>query len=313
MVKAHNGIFALILAVLIGFCSPAQATVVDRIVAVVNSDIITLSELNRAAAPFIEKAKESAGSAGQEEAIEAKIKSDLLQQMVDATLTKQEAGKYGIDVTDQDVDVAIENFKKQNNLDDKTLERGLAAEGLTLEEYRERMKDQILQSMLVNRAVRSKIIVTDSDIKAYYDAHLENFLGVSKFHLKNIVVKTKEDARDILQRLEKGAVFEDLAKAKSIGSNAVDGGDLGLFDISSFSAEIKEAVKPLKAGQFTPVIAAGDAYQIIYVSDIVMDGNKTLEEVSDKIHEVLYREEGEKLFKDWVRRLKENAHIQIML
>lgn len=313
MVRRQIAVVVMGLALIFGFSMDSRAEVVDRIVALVNDDIITLRQLNEVVQPYREKVMASQQSDGQKEKIIEQIKADMLNKLVDASLTKQAAVTYGIRVDDQEVDMAIENFKKAHNLDDAGLTAGLAQEGLSMEIYRERMKDQILQSRLVTRAVRSKIVVTDEEVKDYYDSHRDQFAGTRKYRLRNILTSTEAKMREVVERLLKKEDFSGLAKTYSIGSNASQGGDLGVFDIDSVSQDIKDAIEGLGKGEFTKVLNTGSAYQILYVDDIVTEGNLTVEEAGDKIREVLYRTQGEKLFNDWIKKLKQNAHIKIML
>ncbi|WDP88227.1 MAG: SurA N-terminal domain-containing protein [Desulfobacter sp.] len=292
---------------------PAAAEVVDRIVAIVNNEIITLSELNTATRSYRQNIEASQNSEERKKELISQLEKDMLQKLVENSLTVQEAEKFGIKVSDEDIDIAVENFKKANNLDEERLERGLAAEGLTMEEYRDKMKSQIRQTMLVNRAVRSKIIITDEEVAQYYDAHKDEFQGNTKYRLRNILTRKKTEMDTVMEKLKSGVAFGDLAKVYSIGSNAPEGGELGLFDISSFSEEIREAVQPLKKGEHTPVLNTGSTFQIIFVEDIESEGDNTLEQAKEKIQNILYRAQGEKLFKKWMASLKENAHIKLML
>lgn len=298
---------------LAGNFRPVAAEVVDRIVAIVNNEIVTLSELNRAVLPYRQKIEVSQNSQERKEQMIAQLEKDMLDQLVEKSLAKQEASKYGIKVTDADVDRAIENFKKTNNLDDQRLELGLANEGLTLEEYREKMKGQIRQSMLVNRAVRSKIIITDEEVTQYYEAHMDEFQGKTKYRLRNIITQSEQEMATVLEKLSSGLAFDDLARVYSVGSNAPDGGELGLFDIASFSDQIREAVQPLKKGEHTPVIQSGNTFQLIYVEEIITEGSSDLDQAREKIRSILYRTQGEKLFRQWMESLKTHAHIKLMI
>ena len=313
MVKRCNAVVIWGIALVLGLSLNARAEVVDRIVALVNDEIITLRELNDAAQPYVEKVMASQKTDEQKKKITDQIRSEILSKLIDGSLTKQAAVTYGIVVDDTDVDMAIDNFKKAHNLDDEGLEKGLASEGLTLETYRARMKDQILQSRLLTRAVRSKIIVTDEDVKAYYEAHAEQFAGTRKYHLRNILTLTEDKIKEVVAKLKQNEDFSALAKTYSVGSNASEGGDLGIFDIDSVSHEIKDAIAGLGKGEYTGIVKTGTAYQILYVDDIVTEGNLSLEAAGDKIREILYRTQGEKQFKDWIKKLKQNAHIKLML
>jgi peptidyl-prolyl cis-trans isomerase SurA len=155
--------------------------------------------------------------------------------------------------------------------------------------------------------------VTQADIEAYYLAHPEKFKGEKKYHLRNILVATEEDAQQVVSRLDQGLSFSEAARRFSMGSNAGDGGDLGIFDMDTFNDTIKAAVKPLKKGAYSQVISTQQGFQIIYVEDILEVGGKTLEEASGEIQEILYREQGEEKFARWIDSLKKNAHVKIMM
>jgi peptidyl-prolyl cis-trans isomerase SurA len=291
----------------------AEQEIVDRIVAVVNNDIITLSQLKNATRPYREQVAASGRPEAEKKQMLASLEREMLHQMIDRALTGQEAARHQITVSDEDVRAAMDNFKRQNNLDQEGLEKGLEAEGLTLEEYRERIRGDILQSMLINRAVRSRVIVTQADIEAYYNAHPEKFKGEQKYHLRNILVDTETDGRNILSKLEQGLSFSEAARQFSRASNAKDGGDLGVFDINTFSEGIRDAVLPLEKGEYSQTIPTGQGFQILYVEDILESGGKSLEQARDEIQEILFREQAEEKFTQWIESLKKNAHVKIML
>ncbi len=299
--------------ILIGVTSIASAEVVDRIVAVVNNEIITLFKLNMATKTYKLNIENSQKSSEEKKQLVEKLEKDLLQQLIDRSLTTQEAVKYNIAVTEEEVDSAIDNFMKTNKMNLEELESALAADGLRLKDYRAKMKGEILQSRLISRAVRSKVIITDTDIKTYYDTHGDAFIGVKKYHLRNILMDSETDLAALEKKIGKDLSFAQLAKEYSIATNASDGGDLGVFDINNFSENIKNSLQPLGKGEHTPILAAGDGYQILFVEDILLEGNKTLDQASDQIENILYREKAEKQFTEWIDSLKKQAHIKIML
>ena len=313
MIKTRQIILMAFAVAVMGNFNPLAAEIIDRIVAIVNNDIITLSELNKSTQSYRQNIEASQNSGARKKELIAQLESDMLGQLVENVLTAQEAQKYGIEVQDRDIDNAVENFKKANNLDDERLKNGLAAEGLTMEDYRKKMSDQIRQSMLINRAVRSKIIITDEDVSAYYNDHKDQFTGIKKFRLKNILTKNEPDIQAVVNKLKDKVSFAELAREYSIGSNASEGGELGLFDISSFSDDIRNAIQGLKKGEFTQVLKTGSAFQIIYVDDIIMEGSQNAEQAAGKIQNILYRAQGEKQFREWMESLKKNAHIKLML
>jgi peptidyl-prolyl cis-trans isomerase SurA len=313
MIKKTQPIILWLTLIVIGISSISYAEVVDRIVAIVNNEIITLSQLNKATLPYKRNIQASQNSIEQKKQLVATLETDLLNQLIERSLTSQEAVKYGISVGEKDVDGAMENFMASNKMDLEQLEIALASDGLSLKDYRTKMKGEILQSRLISRAVRSQVIITQKEIKAYYDSHGEEFAGVKKYHLRNIITQNETDMRVVLEKLEKKFPFTKLAKHYSVGTNAKEGGDLGIFDIDNLSEEIKKNIQPLGKNDHSKVLESGGAYQIFYVEDILMEGHKTIDQAADQIENILYKEQAEKRFSEWIDSLKENAHIKIML
>lgn len=294
-------------------CGTVNATVIDKIVAIVNSDIITLVELNKEAGPYLDRIEKAGYPPEKKEEMAGQIRADLLNVLIDRSLTQQEAKRYSISVSEGEVDAAVENFKSSRGISQAELEAGLAKEGMTMAAYRETAKKQILQSKLINHAVKSKVVITDMDVKTFYDTHSKDFAGTKKYHLRNILNTDESLMTELHQKLKQGGEFSGLARVSSMAPNASDGGDLGMFDISNFSEEIKKQISHLKKNQFTDIISTAQGFQIFYVEDILIDGNKTLEQARDEIYERLYREQVETKFKTWLESLKEQAHIVIKL
>lgn len=300
-------------ACLLSTAAAAAAEVVDRIVAVVNDDIITLTELNEALAPFIRKIEAEGFTEEKKEKIIFNLKTDMLERMIDRKLTDQEVRRYNIQVSEIEVDRAIEQFKKAQSITQDDLLTALEQDGLTFEEYRERVKKELVRPKLINYAVKSKIIITDEEIKAFYDAHADDFQGTKKYHLRNIIHTDRAVMDRVLEKLNNGGSFSVLAMKYSLGKNAQEGGELGKFEMEVLSADIQAAVKGRAKGEHTPVISTDQGYQIFYIEDIVMDGKKPFEEASDQIFQLLYNQESEKKFTQWLEELKQKAHIKKML
>lgn len=291
----------------------AGTQVVDRIVAIVNDDIITLVQLNKMLVPYKNKLETGTGTEKQKKEMLESLERKMLHQMIDRSLANQEAKKYNIEVTDAELDLAIENFKKQNNLDEQNFQKALESQEMSYGEYRDRIRQDILQARLINRAVRSKVIVTDSEIKAYYQAHPEEFAGIEKYELRNILVKDEETLKEVKMKLDQNIPFKLLAQEYSIAPNGQEGGYLGIFDIHTFSQAIKDELIDLNEGECTKVIQIDQGFQILYVEDIVQDGGKTLDQARQEIQSILYKKEEKEKFDHWLKSLKKNAHVKIML
>ncbi|MDA3916485.1 MAG: SurA N-terminal domain-containing protein [Deltaproteobacteria bacterium] len=295
------------------FSCSVSAEVIDRIVAIVDSEIITLVELNKGTSTYRGKIEAAAYSDDQKQKMIQEINLKVLNALIDTSLTNQEAKKYRISVSDNAIDKAVENMMASKSMSIEELERALNNEGLTLTEYRKNIKKQILRTKLISNVVQSKVVVLDSDIKLYYENHKEDYSGNKKYYLRNILMNKKDKIQEISSQLDDKKDFKGLAKQYSIAPNAKDGGDLGLFDIKNFPDNIKTEIAKLKKGQFSDVITTPQGFQIFYIEDIVLDGEKTYDQAREEIHKVLYSQQAEKKFKTWLESLKQNAHIEIML
>ncbi len=307
------------------FCPPAPAEqLVDRIVAVVNQNVITLVELNAALEPYVEKAKTLDVTPEQRQRMLYKVREDIINELIDEKLTDQEIKRVGIHVSGQDVDAAIERIKKANFITDEQLRQSLAKDGLTMAAYRRKIRDQILRSRLVNLEVKSKIAITSDDIKAYYKAHPETFGQKTEYHLRNILMVVPALATDsqkqaivdqmneIHKKLAAGQSFEALAKAYSQGPGASQGGELGTFPADTLALPIRKAVLALHAGGITPVLNTDQGLQIFQLAGVVHTPGMPLKKVSAKIEEKLFNDAVNTQFKKWLVALRNRSYIKII-
>ncbi len=300
------------------------AEVVDRIVAVVNDDIITLFELNRSFEPYAEKVRALGYQIDKERKMLFKVREDMLSRLIDQKIKDQEIKRFNITISEKEIDQTIERIKEANFYTDEDLRAALANDGLTMEEYREQIKEQILRTKLVNLEIKSKIVITEDDIKFYYENHQDKYGGKKKYHLRNIImkvspfadekeklgIKTNMDA--ILDKLNEGQSFETLAMTYSESSLAAEGGDLGLFGLDELSPQLQDTIKEMKTGEFTPVLDTDQGYQIFFIQEIVNTPGKSLEEVLPKIEKILYNEILEKKYLSWLEDLRKQSVIKII-
>ena len=301
-----------------------EPEVIDRIVAVVNSDIITLYDLNRAFKPYEDNIKALQYAPEKERQTLFQVRKDLLDQLIDSKLADQEIERAQITVNERDIDRAIERIKEARSFTDEQLREGLARQGMTMAEYRKEIKEQILRTKLVNREVKSKIVITGEDIKAYYDSHQDEYAGEKKYYLYNIFVRLspeadtseKEDAlrqmEDARARLAQGISFEDLVNQLKDSSSRVQGTDLGLYRPEEFSEQLQGAVANLSTGEYTEVLDTDFGPQIIYVQEIQETPAKSVDEVESEISEILYNELVDNKYQDWLDELRNRSLIKII-
>jgi len=305
--------------------NPANsAEVVDRIVAVVNDDIILLSDVNNLVNPFKEKVRAMGYPEEQQARMLYQIREDIIKKMIEQKLTDQQVEKYGLTISEEEITRAIERLKEKRSLTDEDLRRGLATDNLTMEEFRHQMKNQLLRTRLVDYEVKSRIVITDADVKEYYEKHPEIYGGQKQYHLRNIILRVssyasdderrmvKEKMNTIYGQLEAGADFAEMARRFSESSLAAEGGDLGLFKLDDMAPALKEAIESIPAGAFTPILDTDQGYQIFYVERIVTDPSRSLESVSKEIEQKLYEEQLDSKFSAWLEDLRKRSHIKIV-
>jgi peptidyl-prolyl cis-trans isomerase SurA len=302
----------------------AEAAVVDRIVAVINEDIITLYDIETLLRPMVQNIKSQGLPPERERQTIAKLRDEILDNLINTKLTEQEVKRYKIAVTDEEVDSHIRQLKQRRSLTDENLKAGLAQEGLTMEEYRKEVKLQIQRTKLVNREVRSKVVITQAEIKDYYEKNRSKYGGGSQYYLWNLFVKLppraapadRQAANALLQEaltaLKQGRSFEELVRLTADGAKGIQGSELGLFRIEELTPQLREVVRGLKAGQVSPIVESDFGYQVVYVQQINETAAKPMAQVEAEIQELLFRETVDSRFNAWLADLRKRSHIKIM-
>ncbi len=302
----------------------AEIEVVDRIVAIVNNDIVSLVDLEQMMKPYMGKIRSSKYPPEKRSELMDKLREDVLNQLISQKLTDQESRRAGIVVSEKEVDNAVNRIKEENFYSDKELKAALGKEGLSIEDYRNRMREQIVRSRLVSMEVKSKVVITRDEIKAYYESHQEEYQGGKKYRLRNIVLKipSPDDQEGkakigkkmemILAKLKKGEPFDKTARQYSEAPSAAEGGNLGEIDHDVLAPQLQETFKDMKSGQLTPVLDTDQGYQIFLIEEVIEGAGKSLEEASPEIEDKLFQEIVNKKFQSWLEDLRKRSHIKII-
>ncbi len=318
-------ILGLLLFLLLSSVLPSprlEAEVVDRIIAYVNDDIITLSELNERTRYFVAARKQNPFLREQDQSLET-IRREILDNLIDERLTAQEVSRLQISVRDSEVDEVIERVMQENNLTQEALEAQLRKEGKTIEDLRQQMRKTLEQNQLINREVRSKTVITTELVEAYYQSHLEEFQGKQRWRLQDIFLpfpsgSSAEDraelhdlAQQIVGRLQLGADFASLAQRYSRGPGAEQGGDLGFFSKGELDPTLEKAVVKLKEGESSQVIETEMGLHIVKVTEVDLTPPKPLEQVRESIYSRLYQRELDYKYREWISSLRERSFVKI--
>ncbi len=310
----------IVFFVVVSAAASKAAVLLDRIVAVVNQEVITWSELYKAmesdASPQLKESKEE-----ERKKIFKGNEASFLETLVNARLQLQEAKNIGMTVTDDEVKEAIEGIMKKYAMTDAQFRESLKKEGFTLEEYKKRLREQILASKVINHQIRSKILVTDRDIQKYIEENgkmLENSDGyrISMMFFKSPEnaeerKKIEEKAAGVLKKLNEGASFNELARQYSEDPSGNVGGDLGFIKKEHLIKDFSEAVSKMKPGEVSQPFWTEKGLYIIKLDEKI--DSKDQSEIKEKAKEAVTN----KIFRDkysaWIKSLREKAFIEIRL
>lgn len=296
----------------------------DRVVAVVNNDVITLYELNNTVNAYADKiAKSSRGE--DKEKIIAETRVIILNRMVDDMLVEQEAKKGGVVVKEEDIMAAINDMLVRKGMKLEDLKESLAKEGSSLEIYKEDVKKQLMKMRVATKEVRSKITVSDEEIGAYYSQHRDIYEGKEAVRLQQILIpvpkdadeetraKLRGEAEEILRKLKDGGSFEVAASRYSGGPAAESGGDLGFVEKGTLLPVVDEAAFNLKERELSGVIESPLGFHILRVVDRRGKGVKSLSTVRDEIKREITEEKMSIKLQDWIQELRKKSYVEIKL
>jgi len=295
----------------------SSAELVDRILAVVNNDIVTLSEFNKTYAKLAMQIRSSGYASEQQSELLSKLDTQVLDTLIKETLTVQQAKTFEIEIDDKEIDLVIDDIKEQHHYTDDEFEQILKMQGSSLSEYREHIRKQKIQSQLVGIMVQSKVVITEDDIKAYYDSNLEKYEPKTTYHLRTIIKRlaseeTHTEMDEALAAIEAGTAFEEVAKKYAEPPFNESGGQLGNYTLDQLSTQIQDVIKDLQIGQCSSVLQTDQGLQILYIEDITQEGGQTLAEASPDIKKVLYQTKMEQRYHAWIDDLKKKSHIKII-
>jgi peptidyl-prolyl cis-trans isomerase SurA len=312
--------FFLLLPMLLA-CA-ARAELVDRIAAIVNNEVVTLSELEKRAAPELARADQDS-QPGDRAQKRAAVMKRTLDQLIDEKLVDNELRELKVTVTDKDVDAAVDEVKKSYNLNDQQLGDAVAKEGYTLAEYRETMRKQIGRYKLINEKVRKSVKVSEADVQSEYDRMTRAEGEDYEVHVRHILIAVPRTASnaDVEKARSKAAAvavearqpdsdFAALAKRRSEGSSSSDGGDLGFFKRGTMVPEFERVAFALKTGEVSEPVRTQFGWHVLKLEEIRKLGVKPLEEARPEIEERLKRAQAERLTYQYMESLRQNAVVE---
>jgi len=300
----------------------SRAEIVDRIVATIDGEPVTLVELES----FAEQARRRAGASG--EGLPGTDQRALLDELVLERIIKKQIEAQGLAATDQQIDTYIRSIRERNDLTEAQLKQALEQQGLTWEQYREQVRSDIERANLINKEIRSKVNVSPEEVERYYKAHPGEHGGASgasvRVRLLSRLVPAgassdekaavRAEAERIHGEAASGKDFAELARQHSQGPAADEGGDLGEIEPSQMQEEFATAAAGLKPGQVSPVVETTTGYHILKVEKRSEGkSSQPSAEATEAIREKLYREAMEERYDRWLKQdLRARHHVEIL-
>jgi peptidyl-prolyl cis-trans isomerase SurA len=237
------------------FALSARADVIERVVAVVDERAILLSELRRRAAPFLAQAHAGASSELDRRMRTKELYAQLLQQLIDEQLVEDAARTSQLTVTSVEVDQAIENVRTQNRLEPDQFWEAVRNQGFTEKQYRQDVRKQLLRLKVINQKVRSRISITEDNVREEYDARVREARRTQRFRAAHVFRPLEPDASatDVARVVrEMQAVKSELtADGFDAAMEQQGGGDLGWLDQGDLPGELEEALLDLGVGEIS--------------------------------------------------------------
>jgi len=297
---------------------------VDRIVAEIDNEIITYKELEKEIEPFVQRIKAAGYDKEEEKDLIEEVRGRMLRNLIDEKIAEIAAEKSDIEISKDEINNFYGNIKNERNLTDEEFKEALNQEGVTLEQYKQRLKKQILKRRLIDYEVRSKIVITQEDIKDYYQNHPEKYADEVEYEIWHVTFpesafdeNTKEDLMQTAGQLREIALQKN--NFKDISNNIDEyvtefkalSGNLGFYKKDDLSSDIQKIISGLEEKEISSPVETSRGIQLFYLSEIKTEKNKTFEEATPEIRRELYNKEVEKRFETWIKDLKMDMHITI--
>ena len=292
--------------------SPARAAdvVLDGIVATVNGKIVTSYELEQQMLPVYEQIRGRTLSPDEQRQV-AQLRRQTLDRVIDDMLILDDAERYKLKVSDQEVTEQTKLFREKRELSEKDFMAQLEKQHMSLDEFKRNMKRDLIKHRLIGGVVTNKVVVTDTEVEQEYNNRKAEFSKDSTIQLALILLPAAVSASELKTKIESGQMtFADAAAKYSQGPGAQQGGDIGVIAWKDLAPEWSEAVRGLKPGQITPPVHIQSFEGLLQVVAIQEGEQLPLDAVREQIYNSLHSGKFEKVFQEYLDKLREKAVIE---
>jgi peptidyl-prolyl cis-trans isomerase SurA len=321
---------AIVSAIVIGGGAAAagaqgkNSRIVEEIIARVNNEIVTRSDLDKARAQVKDEAQHDCPTCTPAQIAEkvAPLEKDLLRDLIDNLLLVQRAKDLSINV-DAEVIKRLDQIRQENSIASmEDLEKQMRAEGINPEDEKSDIRNQLYRDEVLRREVGSRSVPDKTEIQKYYDEHKQQFVRPESVYVREIFVsaenKTEEEkaalrakADGLLARVKAGEDFGGLATHFSDAATAKKNGELGLFQRGMMPPALEDAVFKLNRNEFTDVIPIQTGFEILQVMEHYVAGQQPIEKVGNEITNVLYEEKMKSALREYLNMLRQDSYVDV--
>ncbi|MFW6134097.1 MAG: peptidylprolyl isomerase [Elusimicrobiota bacterium] len=296
----------------------AKEEVVDKVVARVNDEVILLSEYREREDAIIQEYEKVLQGPDKEKKLE-EIREEILKQMIDEKLLLQKAEQEDIGVTEEEIEQGVQEIKARFESEEE-FQTEIMKQGLSGENFKENVRDQIKVIKLINQEVKSKIAPpTEKEIKEYYKENEEEMVSPEQIRARHILIRTseeksqgeaKKEINEIYEKVKKNpGKFNAYAEKYSEGPSAKLGGDLGYFARGEMAEEFEKKAFNMSVGDISEPFKTRYGYHIVKVVGKKTEEKKSFTEVKDNLKNLIYQMRMEKEYEKFLRELRDEARI----
>jgi peptidyl-prolyl cis-trans isomerase SurA len=297
-------------------------TVVEEIVARVNNQIITRTEYEHEQQQLRDEAQQQDAAHAKE--IAEQGQKDVLRGLIDRQLLLEKGKDLGI-TADTELIKRLDEMRKQMKLESMDdLEKAAESQGVSFEDFKQNMRTEIITQQVIQREVGGHINVTKEEQQKFYDEHKPDLERPEQVKLSEILVSTeqagddqekitaaKTKADDLLKQIKAGGSFDDIAKKESQGPSAAQGGDLGYFKRGTLAKQLEDLTFGMQKDQVSDVIRTKQGFVILKVTEHQAAGVPPMSEIENKVQEAVYMQKLQPALRDYLKKLREDAFIDI--
>lgn len=313
-----RSILLLLLLTSLVLTNPVLAKTLSKVVAVVNNDIISTYQLDKAVlAALQQNSKGNQLTAKQFD----QLRENILERLINEKLAKQRVKELGLRVSDAELNAAIEDVQRKNNLTSAMLENALEAQGMDFASYRQQLADEILRYKLLGREVNYKVQVTSGEVREYFREHINEYRATPKVRVSNISYSLPTDDQEKLAELRKQAdVTRDLLlsgepidKVIAAQGDIATVTDMGELIEAELTEPFQNALAGLDVGQVSEPMEMNGQLHLFLITDRNPGDIHLYDRVKGEIEQILEKEKTDARFKEWAQELRDNGHVDIRI